>query len=209
MKNKSDNDHEPFNWKAYYDLHMAMPHTKSLATANVKYCNGPRGVALDIGAGNLRDTKYLLQEGFKVIAVDPSPDSAAMAKELHNPNLTMIEDIIGKYNFPKEYFQVVNAQGFLFHLRDERLVIIMNRIKSSLQKGGIFTTELLGKNDDWNTIDSTKTFLDRSELEELFDGFEIKYLDEYERDVTSAKSEINGTNELKHWHKFKIIAVKQ
>jgi tellurite methyltransferase len=203
-----ENKKEEYSWKQYYELHAAMPHTKSLEIAVNDYCkNG--GEALDLGAGNLRDTKFLLEKGFKVRALDPSPDSALLAEELHHPNLIMVPKLIRDYDFPENYFSLINAQGILFHLPIQRLKAVISKIKNSLKHEGVFTVELLGLNDDWNKEESEKTFLSKEQLEELLNGFEIIYLDEYERNVTSAASEIAGTNELKHWHKFRIIAIKK
>src|SRR5258706_15675273 len=37
-----------------------------------------RGSALDLGAGAGRDTRYLLEQGFQVTAVDPHPPAVAL-----------------------------------------------------------------------------------------------------------------------------------
>jgi SAM-dependent methyltransferase len=208
MENSPENNKKEYGWKEYYERHAYLPHTKSLEKAVEEYVTGEK-VALDIGAGNLRDTKYLLSQGFTVTALDSSPASTEIATALHNPELVMIEKLIRDYEFPENKFSLVNAQGILFHLPIDRLITNIDKIRKSLKEKGVFVTELLGPHDDWNISGTDKTFLTREQLKELLKDFEIEYLDEYERDMTSDASEVTGTHELKHWHKFKIIAVKK
>jgi hypothetical protein len=205
---KNENQNDDYDWKEYYELHKDVGHTLSLEKAVTQYCED-KGNALDIGAGNLRDTKFLLEKGFTVTAIDPSPASAAMAEQLNNPELTMVQEIIGTWDFPKDYFCLVNAEGILFHFSPQRLDIIMNKIKGSIKSGGVFSGNFLGVHDGWNNEGTDKNFFDREGIQELFAGFDIKQLGEGERDGTSAASEIEGTNIPKHWHMFRIIAVKK
>jgi len=199
---------EDFDWKDYYEQVVGDSHSRSLEKAVTTFCK-EKGVALDIGAGNLRDSKFLLNEGFTVIAIDPSPRSLEYAHALNNPSLELINDMVGGYNFPNNVFTLVNAQGILFHLPQPRFDDILQKIKISLKSGGVFCGDFLGVNDDWNNSESKKTFLEKEQIEKIFDGFDIKVLKETENNSTYAASVVNGTNDTKHWHWFKIIAVKK
>ncbi len=203
FENKDD-----FDWEPYYEQIAGDKHSRSLEIAVTKLCK-EKGEALDIGAGNLRDTKFLLENGFEVTAVDPSPTSIEYASKLNNASLTMIQDKIGGYTFPENHFVLVNAQSILFHLPKERFDSVMENIRKSLRSGGVFCGDFLGTSDEWNKPESNKTFLTKEQIEDLLKGFDIKMLKETEKDANFAYSVVQGTNETKHWHYIKVIAIKK
>lgn len=204
---------EAWGWENYYDLIGEKGHTKNLETA-VSLCQ-QKDEALDLGAGGLRDTKFLLDRGFNVTALDSSPASAEAAEQLNNPSLTMIPKIIRDYKFPKNYFSLVNAQGIIFHLPQEKYKIILDNISNSLKPHGVLCIEFIGENDDWNTPERKKIILTKENLDLLKEVFEIKSLNEYEVDESEEtrkmKAEYKNDNNYKpkHWHHIDIIAVKK
>jgi len=200
------NNNEPkkiAEWKDYYEVYKDAPHSKSLERAVTLYCE-QKGDALDIGAGNLRDTKYLLQEGFTVTAVDTSEESQEYGKALNNPSLTMVKDKIGNWGFPPNHYSVINAQGTLFHFYRDIFDSLIKRIKSSLAPGGVFCGDFLGPNDDWKEC----VLLTKEEIISLFDGFDIKMIREVENDSSLPIDIKNGIDKPKHWHSFHVIAKK-
>jgi tellurite methyltransferase len=190
-------------WKKFYEMYEDTKHQRSLEGAVRNYVSKQTGEALDIGAGNLRDTKYLLQEGFRVTAVDPEPASEERARELSNENLTFIKEKIGGVELPRERFDIVSAQGILFHFPKERLELVIKQISTSLVKDGILSANFLGPNDSWNTPTSNAAFLDKDQLALLLHDFEILQLNEKEEDKES------GIDTLKHWHWMQVIARKK
>src|SRR3989344_2815561 len=70
-----------------------------------------RNSALDLGAGSLNDSKYLLEQGFKkVTAVDSDPTVLQFAKELNKPNFNCVISAFDKFDFPIEEYDLVNTQ---------------------------------------------------------------------------------------------------
>jgi len=205
---KSPNSNEGFSWENYYRLHEHAPHSRHLEIAVKKYLT-EKSAALDVGAGNLRDTKYLLEQGFTVTALDPDPMSIKRAEELHHPLLQAVQEVVGKWNAPDNHFSLINAQGILFHFPPERFRHVMQKLYKALKTGGVLCAEFLGTNDTWNHSNTEMTFLTKEELIAILEDYEIEVLDELERDGTSAASQIDGKDELKHWHVFKVIAVKK
>ena len=204
---------EPWDWKEYYELIGEKGYTKNLEEA-VNYCE-KKDFALDIGAGNLRDTKFLLSNGFEVTALDISPESERLAKDLNDPNLTMFAGRIGEFAFSEEHFSLVNAQGILFHIHKDRFDIVFDKIKKSLKAGGVLCADFIGEHDDWNYKDGIKYILTKEDLDKLKQDFEIKSLHDYEADeseetrlmkaVYKNKPDYNA----KHWHHIDIIAIKK
>lgn len=209
---KPPEENKPWDWKEYYGLLEDKGHTKYLETAVTDYCK-EKGEALDVGAGNLRDTKYLLEQGFVVTAVDPSPVSVELANELNNKSLIMLSEPIGKIDFEENRFSLVNAQGILFHLPEPRFSFVLEKIKKSLKTDGVLCADFIGENDDWSEGD--KVIMSRQKLEELFNDFDIKYLKEYEADESQettekkAKYKNDPNYKPKHWHHVDVIAVKK
>ncbi len=210
---EENNKNKPWDWKEYYDLIGEKGHTKNLEEA-ISYCE-KKDFALDIGAGNLRDTKFLLSNGFEVTAVDISSESERLAKDLNDPKLTMFNGRIGEFEFPGEHFSLVNAQGILFHIHKDRFDFVMKKIKKSLKSGGVLCADFIGEHDDWNYETETKYILTKENLDLLKEDFDIKSLHDYEADESEETREMkavyknNPNYKAKHWHHMDIIAVKK
>lgn len=206
MNNIPQTENNNFD-RDYYEQVAGEKHSRSLENA-IKHCK-EKGNALDMGAGNLRDTRFLLREGFAVTAVDPSLWSLEHAKAISSDLFIFINDRIGGYDFPENHFSLVNAQSILFHLSSERFKNTMVNVKKTLKVGGVFVGDFLGVTDSWNIPESTKTFVTEEDIRKIFDGFDIKMLKETEEDSHFAKSVIDGSYRTKHWHWIKVIAIKK
>ncbi len=169
-------------WDGYYDA-VGGDHSSALERAVRDYCK-ERGYALDIGAGNLRDTKFLLKEGFIVTAIDPSPGSVLAAEKMRDPNFTMFQGFAGAYQYPENHFSIINAQQILFHFPKDRFDFNLEKISYSLKQGGILCANFLGEKDTWNHEGTKMTITPAQDLPDILKGFEIVYIKEHERDQT-------------------------
>lgn len=157
--------------------------------------------ALDLGAGALRDSKYLIDAGFrKVTAVDKEPATEEIAKGLSNPNLICIISSFENFGFPVEEYDLVNAQFSLPFNPPGSLISILDKIKVSLKPGGIFAGQLFGINDEWNTGNKKRSFHTHEQVKEMFSDMDIINFGEVDRDGKTA------VGDIKHWHFFNIIA---
>ena len=84
----------------------------------------------------------------------------------------------------------------------ETFPAVFANIVGSLKKGGIFTGQLFGNNDEWNRGDGKYNFHTKEQVQDLLSSLEIIELTEEEKDEPKA----NGV--IKHWHIFNIIARK-
>ena len=75
-------------------------------------------------------------------------------------------------------------------------------ICNSINSNGFFVGNLFGVNDEWNTPEDKRTFLNKQQVIELFNDFEIIDFKEFEKDRATA------LGKMKHWHIFEIIAKK-
>ncbi len=189
------------HWKKYTDKKKGQPHNKLLEEAMDFVVN--KDSALDLGAGALNDTIYLVSKGFKeIIAIDSERNADEVYKELPQDKVQYLTKSFEEYDFPADYFDLVSAQYALPFASPQSIEDIFQNIKQSLKLGGIFTGQLFGPNDEWNTSETTLTFLNKESVEKLLDGMEVIKLDETERDNKTA------LGVMKHWHVFDIIARK-
>ena len=162
------------------------------------------GKAIDIGCGSGRDTVYLIKNGWNVIAIDKEDTKQIITNKLTNKELKRLKFI--QSNFEKiklEKNNLVIANYSIPFCDKNKFQEFWKKIVNSIEKYGYFVGNLFGKNDEWNTEDSKMIFLDRKDVERLFNDFDILKFEEEEK---VAKT---GLGVMKHWHTYNIIARKK
>lgn len=180
------------DWKEYHQDTKTRSHSKLLeeALTHVRQKNS----ALDVGAGALVESKYLLSQGFKkVTAVDIVP-----FEQLSNPRFLFVQSSFEEYSFPREEFDIVNANFALPFCTPEHFSIVWSKMTSSMKKGAIFSGQLFGVRDAWSQ-DSSMTFHSNAQIQELLSNFEVLRYSEVEKEMPLS------TSEMKHWHFYAII----
>ena len=187
------------DWSEYYEITKANPPSKLLVKALEYVTNKDK--ALDIGAGALKDTRYLLNQGFWVTAIDKSPLMVQEAKALGSNKVQAFTTSFEDFAFPKNEYDIASAMFSLPFTEPTHFEVVFNRIKDSLKKGGIFCGQFFGLNDEWSK-NPRMTFHSETQVKELLNDLELILFEEIEEDSTTA----NGTP--KHWHIFHIIGKK-
>jgi cyclopropane fatty-acyl-phospholipid synthase-like methyltransferase len=195
-------------WKKYYALAEGKLPAKILRTTLDKYCP-ETGEALDVGAGHLVESMFLLEKGFNVTAIDNDPASAELAVKIKNSRFNFIQDTIQHVNISKEHFTLVCALNILSHIPPEDFDFVLNKIQSAIKTGGVFYGNFLGSKDGWNNSKSTKTFLDINRVKDSFKDFDILYIGEREFEDTFGWAQIKGLDSTKHWHIITLITRKK
>ena len=169
--------------------------------------------ALDIGAGEGRNSIYLASQGYKVTAVEPSILGAKKIVEnaakygiditVHNSDFLSVSKALHKYGF-------VLALTSLEHMEYEYLCKTITEIKRILTLNGyfyaiVFTEEDPGYTNDTINVSECAMFVQhyfkKNELLNFFSDFEIITYKEYVKEDT--------THGLKHYHgKAKLFAKK-
>lgn len=188
-------------WKEYFEQTKNDPPRPLLikALSFVKERNN----VLDLGAGALNDSIYLLGEGFKhVTAVDKEPMALEIAKNLPSDKFEYVIKSFETFEFPKEKFDLINAQCSLPFISPKKFDETFKKIILSLKLGGIFVGQFFGDRDGW-IKDMNMTFQTREEVEKLLSDFEVLSFEEEEEDKVSA------VGKLKHWHIFHFIVRKK
>lgn len=97
----------------------------------------PGARILDCGCGSGRDTKYFLEQGYDVVAIDGSEELCKRASEL--TGISVQEMRFQDVEFDQE-FDGVWACASLLHLSMSELPDVLRRVAASMKKGGVLYT---------------------------------------------------------------------
>jgi tellurite methyltransferase len=165
---------------------------------------GRKEHALDVGAGALNATKYLLTAGFgHVTALDASPRAQQAAAEFPREQVTFVLSRFEDFPFPANSYDLVNAEFSLPFINPGNFASVFTKLLNSIRGGRIFTGQLFGPNDSWNVENSGMSFHTRAEVEALFREFELVHFEEEDHPGTTK------LGEPKHWHIFHIVAARR
>lgn len=184
----------------FYDITQSLPPSPLLLKAIPFVSTGKK--AMDIGAGALKDSRYLLGLGFDVMAIDRNAKSEALANVISSDHFRFVASSFQEFDFPNARFDLVTAMFALPFCRPSSFPDMWNRIRESIVPNGIFCGQFFGIRDAWS-MDPNMTFHDEPQARELFRDMDLLLFHEEEKDGTIA----NGTP--KHWHVFHVIARKQ
>ena len=102
-------------WKNYFNNTKNQPSRPLLVKA-VTFVKS-KDQALDLGAGALMDSIYLLSQGFShITALDKEPVAKEIADNLPKDRFSYIISPFESYDFPKDKFDLINAQYSLLFI---------------------------------------------------------------------------------------------
>ncbi len=185
------------SWSEYYERVGKKPN--SLVVKVVKKHVTGHSAALDLGAGNLRDAKFLAKQGFKkVVAVDRE----SMTTKFATPGIEMVISPMEDYLIEPDAFNLVVACNSCFFISPENMRVIFNRVYQGLRHDGIFTFNLMGEDDEavrsgWRVYAFTK--------EEILKACDELVLEEIKEDRYFAQAKEGQ----KFWHLWSVIARKR
>jgi tellurite methyltransferase len=188
------------NWCEYYQKRKGQPARETLQKALQLFKKEKFiGAAYDLGCGAGNDTKVLLKNGWKVIAVDASPESLKYILPLkikYPENLSVQIKPFLEINWRKEDF--VNASLSLPFCQKKYFNEVWRNVVNSIKKGGRFAGHFFGDREEWTLVRIPKV-----KILKMFKDFELEMFEEVEKDENSL------SGEFKHFHYFKIVAKKK
>lgn len=162
------------------------------------------GFAIDLAAGEGRDSIELLKKGWKVLATDNHPEASeylwSRVPESLKTNLQTKEVSFEKMILPPS--DLINASFALPFCEPQHFNLFWNKIKKSIRKGGRFTGQFFGDRDTW-ALKPKRSHHSHSEVLEMLNDFSIEIIREEEHDDPL------NTRNPKHWHIFHIVAKKK
>ncbi|MEO8065555.1 MAG: class I SAM-dependent methyltransferase [Candidatus Doudnabacteria bacterium] len=188
------------DWTEYFENTKEYPPSKLLIEA-LCYVNN-KHKAIDIGGGALKDTRYLLSQGFDTTVIDKEDQMATFARKLKSDRLHYFITTFANFDFPENEYDIASAIYSLpFNLPEDFDYVLM-KVKNSLVKGGIFCGQFFGERDDWH-INPTMTFHSGEKVKTLLADMNILLFEEKEFKGKTAN------NSPKYWHVFNVIARKK
>jgi SAM-dependent methyltransferase len=158
-----------FKWEDFYKITKDKPHWPLLAQAVSLLTH--REYALDLGCGAGRDTRYLLDQGFYVTAVDSNLQAIALLADFPQDRLRAVQSSFEAFEF--ETYDLINAHFALPFTPKERFHQVFARVKHALNPGGIFVGQFFGVNDEWNTPENRMTFFTKDQAEDELNGLRV------------------------------------
>ena len=190
-----------YQWKLYFNKHKGRKPKQQLLDA-LQYVKN-KDLALDLGCGLMIESKAMIKNGFKkVVAVDNYKGLKSFIKPDKNIDFRLTG--FHKFEFPLDSFDLINAEFALSFYGKEGFDKFWKNIVKSLKVGGIFTGQLFGVKDSWNTKDSKMVFHTKLKVLKMFEEFDLILFEE-KYDPNSSSS----TQKLKAWHIFRFIARKK
>lgn len=134
---------------------------------------------LDFGCGSGRDSKYFIENGYKIKAIDGSIEMCKLASEYINQDVECMKfDELNEENT----YDAIWACSSILHVEKEELPNILNKMIRALKPNGVIFTAF--KKGEGYGIKEGKyyNFLTKEELEKILNGINenIKIIDYFE-----------------------------
>lgn len=187
------------SWSDYYAASQSKPLHPILELAEPHLPQD--GLAYDLGCGIGDSTRWLLDHGFQVIAVDAEQEACDQVQERlgERPELVVLQQPMESLEFKP--CTVVLALFCVFFIEPDRFPSFWEHMTGAIEPGGVFIGQILGVRDEW-TARGYSAF-EREEVQRMFSGFDLIEFDEVEKDGYTLMGD------AKHWHVFHIIAKKR
>ena len=202
---KAQDYSEVQDWPGYFEAVLGKEPRETLVAALDSFAREgfAGGLAVDLAAGEGRDTLALLERGWRVVATDSHPDAFShlwpRVPEPSKPNLTTLEVNFADTRIPD--CDLVNASFAFPFCEPRQFPDLWSRVVTAIRPGGRFAGQFFGKRDTWASLPD-RTHHSRDEVLKLLEGFEIEMMREEERDDTP---EVRNP---KHWQIFHVVAKK-
>ena len=177
------------DWNKYHEKTKGNPPREQMLEGLTHVTNMKE--ALDLGAGSLRDTYYLSSKFNHVTALDA--ESSLSEKEVPT-NVSVVISPFEEMDLPENNYDFVSSQFSLSFVDRENIYEIMEKVKLSLKRDGVFCGQFFGEKDEWNKGGKKMSFVTREEAEELLSGLEVISIKEEQVDKKTA------AGKEKHWH---------
>jgi hypothetical protein len=192
----------PPDWPAYYrhSMHREPRPLFAKGMALAADAGVTPGQAIEIGFGDGTETLALLRAGWRVLAVDPTPQAAELLEEQVPPDARGRLEIrvAPAQSVELPPFDLLYAGFALSFLENGDFRRFWTGVRGAMRAGGVVIVNVFGVRDTW-AGDAFMTFVERETVERMAAGLEILALDEEDKDGDSFVGR-------KHWHVFDLVA---
>lgn len=197
---------EANDWPGYFAAVLGKEPRETLIAALDSFAREglTNGFAVDIAAGEGRDTLALLERGWRVVATDGHPDAFThlwpRVPEALKSRLRTVEVDFAEMEI--ERCDLLNASFALPFCEPRHFPALWSRIVKAIRPGGRFAGQFFGDRDTWSSM-ADRTHHSREQVLQLLESFEIEMMREEERDDTPE------VRKPKHWQIFHVAAKKR
>ena len=195
------------HWPDYYEVTAERPAWTTTTTAAEAFethpTSGPR-YAVDLGCGAGRDSRELLRRGWRVLAVDMTPEGPETLRRLTPPadleRLETVVSVLADFEIPT--CDLVNANLILPFQSADDYDAVWGRIRAAIPVGGRFSGMLFGEKDQ-AAAEPDMTCPSPEVIRGYLGGFEIEHWNEKEEDGETALGDPH------HFHLIEVVAVRR
>lgn len=198
------------DWPAYFAAVKGKPPRDTLVFALDRFeeeiTPPERRIAIDIAAGEGRDSAEMLTRGWRVHAMDGHPEALGYLDAVRQ------ETGVGSDRFicercPMETYQpspamLVNASFCLPFCEPAHFDALWQRIREAMLAGGRFAGQFFGERHSWASIEG-RTHHTKAQVDRLLSGLDVEFYNEAEKDGEDV------LGDPVHWHVFHIVAKKK
>jgi hypothetical protein len=158
------------------------------------------GQAVEIGFGDGTETLALLGAGWRVVAIDPTPEAATALRANVAPDDADRLEILTVTGEAADLppFDLLYAGYALSFIPPKAFAGFWPKVRAGLRPGGFLVCNIFGVRDTW-AGNRKMTFVTREKVDGMVEGLDVIALDEEDQDGSSFSGQ-------KHWHVFDIIA---
>ncbi|MCA9279609.1 MAG: class I SAM-dependent methyltransferase [Phycisphaeraceae bacterium] len=197
------------DWPAYFAAVKGKPPRDTLLFAldrfDAERTPIDQRLAIDIAAGEGRDSAEMLRRGWRVHAIDGHPEAMDHLDEMRRAcgvdtdRFTFEQSAMETYQ-PSQAL-LINASFCLPFCEPAHFDGLWERIRHAIMPGGRFAGQFFGDRHSWASIDG-RTHHTKREVDVLLEGLDIELYDEAEKDGEDV------LGQPVHWHVFHVVAKK-
>jgi SAM-dependent methyltransferase len=192
------------HWPDYFDVTAERPAWPTVTKAAAAFGDSDPGappLAVDLGCGAGRDSRELLRRGWRVIAMDKTPEGLETLRSLTPAaDRDRLETRLGDLaDFDIPRCDLVNANLILPFLAAADYDAVWGRIRVALRPGGRFSGMLFGDRDE-SVDDPDMTCASPAAIRAYLDDFEVEHWLETDEDGVTALGEPH------HFHLIEVVA---
>lgn len=141
----------------------------------------PKSYFLDLGCGQGQDALFMAKNGFKVVAIDSSPEAIKNLKEnILKKNIKNIKTVccdVLNYKIEKDKYEIINCRNLLQFLPKTRAIKLIKDIQQKIKKNGFIIISSFTTNDPSARLSKKRiiTHFESQEMLKLFEGFKIHH----------------------------------
>ena len=177
---------------------------RRMAVKALQYFGDFSGFAVELGCGSGVDVIALAERGWKVYAVDSTPDGFENIRkkipDSKKDNIECVQVSFEDMTIPEA--DLVYSSFSIPFCKPGAFNAFWKKIVDAIKPGGRFSGNLFGEKDEWAYMKDV-TFLTKDEVLHLLGDFDVEYFKEFHQEGAAVLTP------TKLWHYYDVVARKK